>query len=341
MRIVRRDFFRMLGLSGAALALLAASSAAARAEDEATISLASVGFGFATNFIADDLGYWRDAGLKVKIVYIAGVGSTNAVLSRSVDFTNSPLTSIIRANIRGQKIFAIGTAVDGIGQEIVVSTAALKAAGISPDDPIERRGRVLKGKTIAVDGPNTIAHALLRYVARRSGVDPEREVTLANMAPDAANAALKRGEIHGFVSSLPMSALPVHGGYGTTIASGPRGDFPELMPHAGNLIVTQPDFCDNKPSVCEKIMIGYVKAAALIRDNPQQAMDVVKRRFANMDPAVFETSFAYTRKWTPATLRIDPAVFPSSQKFMIAGAMIKPEEALSDFSGIYTNKYVK
>jgi ABC-type nitrate/sulfonate/bicarbonate transport system substrate-binding protein len=326
------------------LALATAASLAcgqARAADEATISLATVGFGFSTNFIAEDLGYWRDAGLKVKIVFIAGVGSTNAVISRSVDFTNSPLTSIIRANIRGQKIFAIGTAVDGIGQELVVSTAAMKEAGISPDAPIETRGKVLKGKTIAVDGPNTIAHALLRYVARKSGVDPEREITLANMAPGAANAALKRGDIHGYVSALPMSALPVHGGYGTLIASGPRGDFPELMPHAGNMIVTQPDFCDNKPSVCEKIMAGYAKAAALIREKPEEAIAVLKRRFPDMDDKLFETSFSFTRKWTPASLRIDEAVFANGQKFMIAGGMIKAEEAMSDFKAIYTNKYAK
>jgi ABC-type nitrate/sulfonate/bicarbonate transport system substrate-binding protein len=126
-----------------------------------------------------------------------------------------------------------------------------------------------------------------------------------------------------------------------TLASGPRGDFPELMPHAGNMIVTQPDFCDKKPTVCEKIMIGYAKAAALIRDNPKDAMASVKKRFPDMDQTVFETAFGFTRKWTPASLKIDPAVFPNAQKFMIVGGMIKAEEAMSDFSGIYTNKYAK
>jgi ABC-type nitrate/sulfonate/bicarbonate transport system substrate-binding protein len=133
----------------------------------------------------------------------------------------------------------------------------------------------------------------------------------------------------------------VHGKYGTLVASGPRGDFPELMPHAGNLIVTQPDFCERKPAVCEKLMIGYAKAAALIREKPEEAAAVVKRRFPNMDDELFAQSFAFTRKWTPASLRIDDAVFASSQKFMIAGGMIKADEALSDFSAIYTNKYAK
>ena len=75
----------------------------------------------------------------------------NAVLAKSVEFSNSSAATVIRANARGQKVVALGTALDGLMQEIVLSTAAAKAAGVSETSPVEKKAQALRGKKISID----------------------------------------------------------------------------------------------------------------------------------------------------------------------------------------------
>ena len=83
---------------------------------------------FSPTYVAHDLGFWKETGLDVKITQISGIGAMNAVLAKSVEFSNSSAATVIRANARGQKVVALGTALDGLMQEIVLSTAAAKAS---------------------------------------------------------------------------------------------------------------------------------------------------------------------------------------------------------------------
>jgi ABC-type nitrate/sulfonate/bicarbonate transport system substrate-binding protein len=265
----------------------------------------------------------------------------NAMLSGSVEFSNSSLATIIRANIRGQKVLAIGTALDGIMQELVLSTAAAKAAGVTETSDIKAKAAALKGKKITVDSPNTLPHAMVRYVARKGGVDPERDMTFASMQPEAAVAALKGGSVDGIAGGMPQTVQAVREGLGILLASGVRGDFPELLPVSNNMIVTRPETCEKRKSLCEKLMAGYAKAAAYMHENPKESIEILKKRMAGMDEAVLTESFQRILKWTPKSTRINEAVFANSQEFMIAGGMLKADEKLSSFKDIFSNTYAK
>ena len=54
------------------------------------MALPAVGFPFTAGYVADGLGLWEKHGLRVKTIVIAGVGSTNAVISGSADFGRFP-----------------------------------------------------------------------------------------------------------------------------------------------------------------------------------------------------------------------------------------------------------
>jgi ABC-type nitrate/sulfonate/bicarbonate transport system substrate-binding protein len=107
------------------------------------------------------------------------------------------------------------------------------------------------------------------------------------------------------------------------------------------MIVTRPDTCEKRPSLCEKLMAGYAKAAAYMHAHPKECIDILKKRMPGMDAAVLTESFQRILKWTPSSTRINEAVFPNSQDFMIAGGMLKTEEKLTSFKDIYTNKFTR
>jgi ABC-type nitrate/sulfonate/bicarbonate transport system substrate-binding protein len=64
----------------------AATPLGAQPLEDVTMALPAVGFPFTAGYVADGLGLWEKNGLRVKCIVVAGVGSTNAVISGSADF---------------------------------------------------------------------------------------------------------------------------------------------------------------------------------------------------------------------------------------------------------------
>jgi NitT/TauT family transport system substrate-binding protein len=332
----------------AAIALATAFATPAMAADDVVLALPATNLGFAPAYVADAKGFWSKSGLNVKMPVIAGIGSMNAVLSKSADFSISSGLTIVRANIRGQKVVQIINTMDGLIVELVVRKALADAAGVTIESPIEKRAAVLKGKKIAVGGtPNALPHGYLRLFARKGGIDPEKDVQIAIMQPDAAHAALKSGQIDGFSETLPQPVSAIKDGSGALLSSGIRygvgdkGDFPELVPMALNGVMTRADYCAEKDSVCARFVAGIEDAMKFIHDNPKESLEILHKAIPNMDPAVFEEAFKLTVKWMPTKGTSDEERFAKAQEVMVTAGMIKADEKLKSFKDLYTNKYVK
>jgi ABC-type nitrate/sulfonate/bicarbonate transport system substrate-binding protein len=73
-----------------AIAMLTLAPAPLPAEpaplQDIVIAMPNFTFTSTPNFIAEELGLWAKHGLRVKIIQIAGIGATNAVIAGSADF---------------------------------------------------------------------------------------------------------------------------------------------------------------------------------------------------------------------------------------------------------------
>jgi len=326
---------------GVALVAALAVSGPAHAEEEAGLALPAITFAFVPSYIAEDLGLWTKRGLKVKLTVITGIGAMNAVLSKSVEFSISSMPTVIRANVRGQKVIAIGGAFEGTAVEVVMRNDVAKAAGITESSPVERRAQALKGKTIAMLAPNTIVHGYLRYFAKKGGLDPERDFKIAITSQEAAIAALKGNSVDAMAQVLPYSTISIHNGTAMMLSSGPRGEFPELNPFALNGITSVPGYCESHTNVCENMIGGYHEAMLYLLDRPQESAAILKKRIPGMDDAAFDDAFAMTRKWTPRTMKMSDRGLANAQELMVIGGMLKEEEKLKSFAEIYTNRYAQ
>ena len=179
---------------------LAALSAPTCAEVEHTsLALPSTGFFFAAIYLAEDLGIFQHEGIDVSIVSITGVGGTNAVISGAVDFTLASGVTLTRAAARGQPLLGIANLSDRGGMWVVLREDIAAAAHFDPAAPLAERGALLKDRRIAVAAINAIPHAYLNIVAKAGGVDPEKQMVVAGMAPPDMVSTLARGAIDGFV----------------------------------------------------------------------------------------------------------------------------------------------
>ena len=272
---------------------------------------------------------------------MAGVGAANAVLAGSVDFALTTAATLVRGGARGQQLFAIAQLMDRAPTEIVLRKDVAEKAGIASGMPIEKRAQVLRGKRMAVDSVNSINHIILKYVARKGGLDPEKDLTVTPMQPPNMMAALKTGAIEGFTMSVPWPVMASREGAAVTLVSIPRGDLPEMTPFAFILVVTRPGFCDSKASVCRKLVAGYKRALALVHDKPTEALAALRKKFDRIDPAVLADSFELARVATSRTGLIDEAGMKHAIDFQVDAGAMSADEKVPSLSGFYTNKFVQ
>jgi len=312
-----------------------------RAQEETSLALPSTTPGFTAIYVAQDRGFWKEQGLDVKITQIAGVGTINAVIAGSVDFSGSTAGTLIRAAAAGQRMTAIANLTDRPMDEIVLRKDVAARLGFVATAPIEKRAALVRGLTIAVDAINTVNHGFLRYVAKRGGIDADRQVTVAPMQSPTMAAALTARAIDGFSVSLPWTTSVIVDGSAVAIASVPGGDFPELAPFGGGLIVTRPDFCREKRSVCTKMGHGIVEANRFIREHPTETLAILKPRFPQLGEATLAAAFESYRAATPVPPAVTAAVLANSENFEVSGGVTKPENKLASFDGLFTDEFVQ
>ena len=276
----------------------------------------------------------------MKVVYIAGVGATNAVIANSADFAMSSASSITRAYARGQKLVALATPIDQSGQDVVVRKDIAEAAHFDPNAPLSTRARILKGRTIAIGDIGTIPDVVLRVVAKSAGVAPDQMVITPMHTPEFL-AAFARHAIDGFSGEPPAIQQVVLNGTGAIVSDAAKGEPTEFSPVAGTLLVARADFCAAHRPICEKMVRGFVEAARIIRNQPAETLAIMKARYGSYDDKVLRAAYEMEKAMTPEPSVTTAKELENGVLMSIAAGFLKPEEKLADYSALIDNDFVK
>jgi NitT/TauT family transport system substrate-binding protein len=328
----------------AALALAfcagAAPSHAQPAVEDVTMAVPAVGFPFVAGYIADGLKLWEKHGLRVRTIMIAGIGSTNAVISGSAEFAQVSGLSLTRAAANGQRLLAIVNTTDKPITEITIRKDIATAGGFDPKAPLEKRAQILKGHSFAIGGVNTVVHAYLRIVALIGGLDPE-SIRVAPMAGDNMLAAMQTQAIDGMSTVLPWTRKGTVEGTSVLVASGAEGDPPHLSPLAFNVVAAKPDTCEKKKSLCEKMGAAFKEAMAFIRSDAKGTLVILKQTFSKFDDAVLADAIEVVRKATPASPGVTAEQLANAENFNVEAKLMKADVKLKSYDGLFTDAYVK
>jgi NitT/TauT family transport system substrate-binding protein len=328
-------------LATALCAFAFAPDGAKAADIEMIMALPSPTLTFSAPFIAQDAGFYKKEGLKVEDRNLTGVASTNAVIAGSADFTVGTGATMLRAVANGQKLLAIGTLVDRPLVELVIRKDIADAAGITDKTPVNERLKLLKGKTVAVQGIGSIIHAMQRLAARRVGLDPDNDMRVAPMEPSAMLPALKAKKIDAFATSLPYTTQAVVSGDAVMLASGPNADLPEYVPFDYVVLYTRPEVCEKEPVKCEKMARALKGATDFIVKKPDEALKLLKKRFANLDEKVLNAAWATVSKAHSRTSLSTVKGLENSQKFSLDAGLLEQKDALKDVRPTFTDKFMK
>lgn len=312
----------------------------AQEADNVVLAVPNVALTFAPGYLAEDLGLFAKRGLNVKSVVIAGIGSANAVISGSADFAEISGATLTRAAARGQRMLGIVSTLNRPTIQIVLRKEIAAAAGFDPKASLAQRAQLMRGRTIAVDSINSVIHAYVLLLARRAGYNPD-DIRIAPMAPNSAIAAFQTRQVDGFAMSMPWPLQPVLEGSAVVIASGSDGDPPDMYPFGHNVFVAKPETCERRKSACAKLGKAMVEAIAVMLDHPEDTLAVLRKRFGAFDEKLLAAGLAEVRKGTPRPPVVTKADLENAELYNIDAGLLKPEEKLKSYDGLYTDEFVK
>jgi NitT/TauT family transport system substrate-binding protein len=330
--------------SGLALATAAALvSAPAKAADmeKATIAIPVESISFAPVYVAQSLDLWKKAGIDVSVKLVRGIGATNALIAKSVEFSNGSGATVIRGNVRHRGLIAIMTTVTRPTFELVLRKDVVEKLGVKESATLAERAKALKGLSIGLSGLNNISHTFLNYSLSKGGLK-QQDIRIVNMAPPSMYAALKKGDIDGFETATPWTFAPVDAGDAVNWISGLRVDMPELGNMANTVLIARQGYCEENASICRKVVKGYQGALRYIHEEPQATLKILQKQFPKLKPALLRQAFE--RMVLVATSKAD-GKFPegglaNAAQFMIAAGHLKKSDAPKSFDSMYTERYL-
>ncbi len=332
--------YRIGRIGAAVFGLLALAAPGRAAEEYTSLAIPTTTLGFLTRYIAVDEHLWEKQGLDVKVLDIQGIGSMNAVISGSVDFSMSSGPSITRATARGRKLVALATAINQSDEDIVLRKEVADAKHFDPKAPLAERAKALKGLTIAVGGIGAIPDIVLKAVAREGGIGRDAVIT-APLQPPAMLAAFERKSVDGFVIGPPFIQQVVLDGSGVILSDTTKGEPTRYSPVSSALLLTRADFCKDHRSICAKMVQGIVEAGRFIHERPKEAMAVMKAHFGRYGDKVLEAAYPMVAALTPKTLATTPQMLENADGLNIAAGFMTEADKLPRYDTLIDNEFIK
>ncbi len=224
--------------------------------------------------------------------------------------------------------------------ELVLRKDVADAAGITESTPIAERAKAMKGKTIGIQGVGSIVHAWQRLITNRGGLDVEKDVRIAPMDPPAMLPALQNKAIDGYATSLPFTTQAVVNGSAIMLASG-VSDAPDLLPFNYCLVYTRPETCRDNREKCARVARALAGATAFILEKPNESLELLRKRFDKMDPALLGAAWQVVSKAHAKDIKVSVAGLDNSQKVSLESKLLAPKDALTSFDGLYTDEFLR
>jgi hypothetical protein len=84
-----------------------------------------------------------------------------------------------------------------------------------------------------------------------------------------------------------------------------------------------------------------VEAIDALLDRPAEVFPLFQKRFAAIDEKLLAAGLAEIRKGTPRPPAVTTADLENAELYNIGAGLLKPEEKLKSYDGLYTDEYVK
>ncbi len=279
---------RFLRLTIAAGLALSAASGIGHAQDLSIGSSVHSLFSLPL-YLAKEKGFFEQEGLNVEIInFSGGSTATPALLGGSVVLQSAATENMLKVVAAGQPIKAVMTVQSTLNGALVIPQAVADRLG--EDRSLES----IKGLRIGTLSRGGMADMAMRYIASDLGLNPESDLTLMPMKPDAYVPSMQSGDIDGALTVEPQQTLMVDGlgGY-TYLVDMLAGEGPDVFQDMGWISLQgKVDWLEENEETVRKVVKAMIAAQKFVADekNLDEVAKLMEPIFPNLEPALLRKS---------------------------------------------------
>jgi ABC-type nitrate/sulfonate/bicarbonate transport system substrate-binding protein len=312
---------------------------------EVSMLTAVPNFAFAAIWVAEQLKYFEQEGVRIKITPApSGSVCLNAVVGRSTNFCASTSEGLVLAKVEGAPAMAIQAHNRAMTLSVVLRKAIVEKLGVTRESPIGARLKALTQLgTIGATGPGAASEQIFKFLVKKAGAGGTVLKFVYIGAPELP-ASLMNNVIDAYALSPPSAEVTEPSGKGYVLIPLGKGEVPELTDYPYEVLMVRPDYVEANPKIAMAVSRAISRGGALFRNKPEEAKAALRSHplGAKLDQSVFDLSYNMVAGAMPPWGTMSAEGWQKVINFATGAGIVKDlAQAPSNKEGVlWTNKYV-
>jgi NitT/TauT family transport system substrate-binding protein len=267
------------------LALIGAGHAQNKPLKKVRVGVPSVGMGNIIPYVTREAKLYEKYGLDPEVITVMGSGiGSKALISGNIDIIPIATPTVIAANLAGADMAILAHTMPAVVHAMMVR-------------PEIKRPEDLKGKKIGVSSLGSLTDFLVRSIARKKGLNPDRDLTLISTGGSDTERvmSLKAGAVDATAISHPGYGLARKMGYTMLWDSAKELDYPWME------ITTRRAAIKSDRELILQYMKAHLEGIALFKINKDFSVKVIKKVLRVTDDELASESYdIFSKMFIPA-----------------------------------------
>jgi NitT/TauT family transport system substrate-binding protein len=314
---------------------------------EVTIATAVSNMAFSALWVAEQLKYFEQEGVRVKITS-AGGGSPcqSAVVGRSVNFCASTSEGLVLAHVEQAPLLGIQSHNRTLTLSVAVRKEIADKHKLTRKSPLNARLKLLSQLgTIGATSPGAASEQIFKFLVTKSGGDPSR-LKFVYLGGPQLPSSLMNGVIDAFALSPPSAEVTEAAGKGYVLIPLGLGEVPELTDYPYEVLMARPDYAEANSKIATAVARAISRGGALFHSKPEEAKSALRaHRFSNpgkLDQKVFDLAFDTIKPAMPRWGNMSAEGWKKVINFAAGAGIIKDKSKTpsAEEGVLWTNKFV-
>jgi ABC-type nitrate/sulfonate/bicarbonate transport system substrate-binding protein len=225
-------------------------------------------------WIAKDAKIYEKHGLDIQLILLRGSGQTSAaLLGGSIFASPVALPTVMLADLSGADLINVAHTVPGVQTKLLVK-------------PEITRVEDLRGKRIATSSLGSLGDFLFKYLLRKNGLDPNREITWLSIGtPPERLQALISGVVDAAEASYPFDVQAERKGFRVLLDARKEVVYPSM-----SIVTWRKNIVEDRDAVMRMVK-AHVEGIAYFRNNKDFAIRVLSKQLKITDREALENSY--------------------------------------------------
>ena len=315
---------------------------------EVNILTAVSNMAFSAVWVAEQLKYFEEEGIRAKITSAGGGAPCQAaVVGRSAQLCASSSEGLVLATVEGAPLIAIQAHNRNLTLSIALRKAITDKFKVTRSSPLNDRIKVLAQLgTIGATSPGAVSEQIFKFLVPKVKADPAK-LKFVYLGGTELPPALMNNVIDALAQSPPSAELTEAAGKGYVLLPLGLGEVAELTNYPYEVLMARPDWAEQNPQLATAAARAISRGGALYHINPGAFKAALRaHRFSDpkkLEDNVFDLAYSMIAPAMPPWGNMNQEGWQKVLNFSLGAGIIRDRSKTpaAREGVLWTNKYAK